>query len=93
MFNFQLYLLEWSLRTGRTRPTRLKCSPKRWTKAMKQKRLQSEFLTLAGWWLVCRYRVLGHQVADLPHAPADWPGALQGMEDSAAEMRLLLLES
>jgi hypothetical protein len=54
---------------------------------------QSEFLRLAGWYLVCRYRVLGHQVEGLAHDPADWLGALQGMEDSAAEMRLLLIES
>jgi len=52
--------------------------------------MDREFLQLAKWWLICRYRVLGNQVSDAPHDPAEWPYALLGMIDHQNEMKAML---
>ena len=54
------------------------------------KKFENEFLIrLAATWLKCRWGIMGHPLYGGPH---DLPGLLLGMEDNAAEMRLLCKE-
>ena len=50
-------------------------------------KFDKEFLIrLAATWLKCRWWIMGHRLYGGPH---DLPGVMLGMEDNAAEMRLL----
>ena len=54
------------------------------------KKFENEFLIrLAATWLKCRWCFMGHRAYGGPH---DLAGVMLGMEDNAAEMRLLCAE-
>lgn len=50
---------------------------------------EREFFRLAGWMLACNLRVMGGGVVGQPIEHDDFEGALQGMQDSCCEMRLI----
>jgi hypothetical protein len=63
---------------------------KRSKKAM-EKKTENEFLKLAGTYLACRWKAMGHTIeGDLYPGPLQW--SLLGMHDYAWEMELILYE-
>lgn len=54
--------------------------------------MEAEFLSLAGTYLSCRWKVFGHVVIDDIYALASWDIALGAMLDYAEEMKEVINE-